>query len=1627
MRNNKTTKGNKRPIKKLIALWVVFAMLVVPFASHVGKKEGAKAAPSDIVYCSSVGTVTYNPSVSITKSSAEADADIDNHNTEYDVYLVKNAQKLSLAVSQGSNYAPANTYSYVYVEYSPEDIVKNTLDGTETTTALNVAPGDSVDVTEVENDKKYGIYAKWTSAGTQKAFQLQCVVNVHRVTFSSADGIYDSTETIELSDSQIVSSAKLKAAVENVDKVSNATVNYYVSKDDLTADKKTVASSYNRTLNTIDCTDANICNRTVYAYAAIIDNRGTETDTDDVVLAYEKLGSVFITNDTTPPDILNPVIEKSNDSSTWTSDENSFTDTDGVYYGNSAHYRYVVTCTDPHIDGQTEVGLADTNPVMIQFGSDSPVAMTYDSTEGKYVYKLDSTSPYLDGTTSVKVTACDKANNSATPVDLKKIKHVQSGTKVTGQKFEDNTWDGTSSLVYYNTSKTLVVTLETTLDNIGSVKIENGSEVYAIAPNAEGTNRIVVGDPTEKRVRLITAEFVVPKSADTNEILDGYSIVAYTNDATPSAVTTDDNSLKKLHYDKTKPYISIDDSYIAILNDSSVWENVAGAKYTEGVAAYVSELNKQYRYYVKVTDAETYASGMDGVYCENNTPFTKDTTNEGWWYYDIPLSGLDGGATYSLSFYGKDSAGNVTDVTRLRDVRKIRDDLIVNHPVITDNNNTDVTLDVASGKYTNGKLKMSVNVTSAYTINSVELKGDGYTKEATIPSTQNKNSDNRYDITVTFDLPEDNLNAFFDSLCIEAKDDRTPETIVRYPDSPNNIGSILYDCTRPGLNPISALDTNKWYHEYDFVCEISSGSQTVESDIDTASYMLGACDGEVGQNVALSPSGRSFQSTISIPQSTSVEGTLIEFAARDKCGNVFETTPSYRIKVDGEEPKITLFDVNKKTILSNALEGDVTIRANVSDNLTIASATIRVVGPDGIDVTKSLCDAGERVGIGKDNSFTLDALLGKKAPDGNYTVTVKVSDKAGNAASDRTISFTVDNTIPVVTAKIAGGTTAGKQPGTNFDGTVCDYFYRSNVPVVLTYEDDNLAASGVTVTDNGNKLKLNWERLGGSNKYQATYTATQEGAHTVKITAKDDAGNDAVAKQVVFIKDITAPTITAVLNGGIVYSEGMGEVDLTSAASLNLSVNDKNEDAQDFHYQLVKTAPDTLPVTADYISTNNRTFAFADEADYLVNAYAIDKAGNKGLIKSVLFRVDTTAPEIKISGAASGSSLNAGTTLTFTMTEAFWKDASGTVTITRKAGDGASESTYKTIDYKPTARTTNISESLTETGEYKVTFTAKDRAGHTSEAATYTVKIDKDKPVITLNGVANNDKTTGEVEFLAQIEDDFYLTKAISIKATRTYLDETTYQEKTEDIKFTGYNAAASDTIIRDTFKEDGFYKIQITCKDAAGNEDTQEVSFTIDKSKPFIDSKVLGAYEGTLTAFAWDYDISDLVYDLTVCDVHMYLNGSEYDGTSEIEDGAYEMKITAEDELGNYVEQIVNFTLDTKAPTFIVTGVEDGEVKNEQYTIEVSLQLDEDVLDSVSLNGSAVEVKDNKASLTVSDKGDYELTMKAHDAAGNEAEKTIRFTYGEKSTWWLYLIIGVAAVLAIGGVIFVVVRKKNN
>lgn len=1606
----KETKSNnsKHPVKKLIALWVVFALLIVPFANHVGDKNGAKAEGGSatggvkVVTDSSVGvTVDVSEKIRINKDDTGAIVTGTSKKTVYLLEGVQSVTKLKLPELKSNATDLALLGAAFYGADKSVD-----LEVTSSLFPLGNNGETDLQANAVKENGKIGIYAR---AKDTDSWKLQCVVNVVCLdtVFTGIAGLYgDNAHTDKLTADRYVNEAYIGVWVDPIDIPPNTSLKYYVKTDNpATSEELVNVASY--TWNSWDfkiSADAENNGKQVYAYAALIDNASSQ------VLEYIDAGTTHISNDAQAPTISKVTEEQSEDGNVYVAFDTGYTDDNGVYYGNKNYYRFTVKVEDVAAENQDASGVKNVT-AYLNGDTSKPFLASKNAITGNYEITIQKTD-LAEGDNTITVTAEDnKGNKSETFTYPVKLHQVTDSTEIKSVKFLGEDGDLLISDAIIREPKTIEITLEST-KNVGKVEVKSGDDV-SFADVAPVTNAESV-----KRVYSVTAKIQIPTDANiASTNFSGLKIAVYEKDT--NTILLDNKSIKDIMYDATAPEVK-NPVIQKKKNGSSTWEDVADGSLETAI---VTELDTEYRYMVEVTDD---LSGVAKVSSDKGD-FTFESGNK--YVFNIPSGELNVTLPYSVAVSAIDNAGNPSTTLTLRGVTKIDDTLRVDNCVIIDAAGNDVTSDVLAGKNTNKKYQLQVTASSAYVVKKFELIAGGTNDQVkdVADSDNDKNLDShRYSTTVKFELPaKTNINAQLDSMYLNVTDGNAQK--IRYPqDASKTLGTILYDRTNPTVS-INEANDSTWYKEYTINYTITSGDNGVESPLANAGYSLAGSKANVtDKEIALNGTQTSVNGTIAIPESAGITGTSLVFNAQDASENLLPNN-LYKIKVDKTNPKAEL-TVNGKTNITQPLDGEVLIKTTVSDNLTINQATITVKGPD-IDVTTNLSGAKELVNVSQENSFTLNNLIGKKAADGDYTVTVNVSDKAGNIDS-KTMKFRVDNTIPVVTAKISGGTTAGKQPGKNFDGTVCDYFYRSNVTVELTYEDENISASGVRVTDNNNVVNVTWQRIGTSNKYRASYVSTGIGARVIKINAQDDAGNNAAEKQVVFIKDTEAPNIAAVINGGMVYSENMGVVDLTSDATVAFSVSDANEDVHDFNYQLIKTVPDQLPVTADVLKTDNRVFGYTDEADYQVKVYSVDKAGNRSAERNVQFRVDKTAPELQITGTASGSTLNAGTTLTFSMTEAFWWDASGTITITRKANDSVAEAAYKTIDFKPTARVTTMTETLSETGEYQVTFTGKDRAGHTAEATSYTVRIDTGKPIITLSGVSNNDKTTKQVEFQAQIEEDFYLTKSVTIQATRTYLDPTSYKEKTEDLQITGYNPTAATTLIRNTFTEDGIYKIQINCKDAAGNEDTQEVSFTIDKTKPVIDPKVMSAYEGTLTSFAWDYDLNDIIYDLTVCDAHMYLNGSEYDGTSEVEDGAYEMKITAEDELGNATEKTVNFNLDTKAPTFIVTGVEDGEIKNEQYDINVSLQLDEDTLDEVTLNGSPVEIKDNAAAITVTEKGDYKLTMKAHDDAGNEAEQTISFTYGEKSHVLLYVLIGVGVLAVLGGGIAIILaakKKKNN
>jgi hypothetical protein len=1368
------------------------------------------------------------------------------------------------------------------------------------------------------------------------------------------------------------------------------------------------------------------------AYAADGDYTITVTAQDK---AGNKAKSQTITFrlDNTDPVVKAEIIEGT------VSDKHLRSDKADVYYSSDVTVKFTVKDTNitaDELNGNvaSSIVLSVADAVASSFDAAGKSGALNDSltwTEGDeadtYVATLKFTAEQWH---NISISVKDKSGNlssvSSLKFDIDKTNPKISGITLNGTKYTDKT-----GIVYLDKTAELVVdTTDTNNDkkdfNLSvSKKLPDGKGGYK---DAVVTESVVTG--TEKTSTQYTYSFTYTEEGE-------YEINVYTVDLAGNVSVT---KTVTFVVDETAPAAPA----VVLQQNRGTAENPVWTDYT---SLYIDTDSTHYQYRYKITgvtdgngpnlDEDTAANTVkvaSGSTWASDSRGTVTKDADGYYVYSFNdtdkknINALSDSETYQNYVVVKDRSGNETYV-KLPELKKMN--VSINFGTAELKNSAGVTKHFTDTNLSvNDTYKLSITVTTGNPVSAgnviLRKTGDnGDVTEFTINSksafeTTDVSGDGRFITNLVFDIPGTvigqgtDLNELYSNMTLYVTDNETHTNKI-------TLGKLIYDNSAPYVNVLE-YSTAAWVKAADatLTYEVVSGSNSVESVLNSASYTLAGTTVDITPKAASSTTGRN---TVTMPETVDpTKGTSISFTAVDNSGNTLTTLNgtkpnSVTMFVDGHNPEITEFTVDGLTSFSVPLGGVPTIYTSFKDNLALDRVEATVVYPDGTSTvyTKSY-GAKDGLGVDVSGSYTFNlASTNGYAADGDYQITVRAYDKAGNVSSARTLSFRVDNTNPVVDLAISGGTQGGKQP--RADGT--DYYYRSDVTVSFAVDEENFNASGVTVTDTlggqTTPVSVAWSHVG--DRYVAAATFSSEGAHVISIGAADMTGNAATGKSISFCLDKTAPVVSLALDG-LAYNESTGVVYLTADASVTAAVADMTEDAGDLNIQIIETKPDQSAGNPSYVQTSNRSFGFSDEADYTVNFYAIDMAGNQSATRTVTFRVDKTVPELSITGTPGGGTTANATTVTFTLNEAFWWDAGGSVSIYRKAGDGKDEALYKTIDINPTAYSSSVTESLSDTGVYRLEFTANDKVGHTTETS-QSFTIDRDAPVVTLQGVNNYDITNDSVSFMAQVEDDFYSSKHVTI-----YGSVVDSSGKSNTIDFGTYNNSGNPTIINRQFSEDGIYDIEVVSEDAAGNSQTNKIHFTIDKSDPEIGD--LSAYDGTiLNEFNWDIDLEDLVSDLTVCDIHMYLNGSEYDGVSDIEDGSYTLLITAEDELGHYVEKSVSFVLDTKAPVFIVTGVEDGEVKNEQYSIGVSLQLSEDTLKEVTLNGTAVDISDNTASLTVDSKGEYVLAMKAVDEAGNEASQKINFTYGEKaSKWWIWLIVaGVAA----AGFFFIILAKRRK
>ncbi len=453
--------------------------------------------------------------------------------------------------------------------------------------------------------------------------------------------------------------------------------------------------------------------------------------------------------------------------------------------------------------------------------------------------------------------------------------------------------------------------------------------------------------------------------------------------------------------------------------------------------------------------------------------------------------------------------------------------------------------------------------------------------------------------------------------------------------------------------------------------------------------------------------------------------------------------------------------------------------------------------------------------------FTTAALA-----DGAHTVTVRVTDAAGNSAS-ASRAFTVDTVAPTVTI------TGGPSGATNV-ATPSFTFTTGGAPTSTQCRIDAAAYANC------------------ASPYVAA--ALADGAHTFSVQVTDAAGNSASASRA-FTVDTVAPTVT--ITGGPSGATNVATPSFTFTTGGAPTSTQCRIDAAAY-----------TNCTSPYVAA-----ALADGA-HTFSVQVTDAAGNNATA-SQAFTVDTVAPTVTITAGPSGATNDTTPTFTFTTggaptttqcridsaalvncaatyTPAALSNAAHTfyVTVTDAAGNSATASRAFTVDTVaptvtitggPTGATNDTTPTFTFTtgGAPTTTQCRIDSAALVNCAATYTPAALSNAAhtfYVTVTDAAGNSATASRAFTVDTVAPTVTITggpTGATNDTTPTFTFTTGGAPTTTRCRIDSaalVNCASSYT---PAALANGAHTFYVTVTDAAGNSATASRNFTVDTVAP--------------------------------------------------------------------------------------------------------------------------------------------------------------------------------------------------
>ncbi|ECD8997257.1 non-fimbrial adhesin SiiE [Salmonella enterica] len=622
--------------------------------------------------------------------------------------------------------------------------------------------------------------------------------------------------------------------------------------------------------------------------------------------------------------------------------------------------------------------------------------------------------------------------------------------------------------------------------------------------------------------------------------------------------------------------------------------------------------------------------------------------------------------------------------------------------------------------------------------------------------------------------------------------------------------------------------------------------------------------------------------------------------------------------------------------------------------------------------------------------------------DGQYTLTVEATDKAGNTVT-KTIDFAVDTTLSVPVIVLDSADDTGIQ-GDNMTNSTQPTF-------ALQHIDDDAVRVTVSVEHGG--VTTTFDATKGTGGWSFTPTgAWADGDYTLSVSVEDKAGNTSHSASLT----VTVDTQIAINNIELVNDSGIPNDNLTNNVRPHFQVTVPTDvnvvrlsiDGGKTWFNATQSA---TPGAWDYIWPDD-----VADGGYTLTVEATDKAGNK-TTQELDFTIDTTLSVPTLSLDSADDSGIAGDNITNVKTPGFTlnnidTDVSRVTVEVMHNGIKQEVPLVQTGGQWRFAPTSDWAD-----GDYILTVKVEDRAGNVKQSAPLTVTVDThiaiDRIELVNDSGIPGDNLTNEARphFQVTVPADVNGVR-LSIDGGKTWFDAT--QSATPGVwDYTWLTNVAN-----------GPHPLMVEASDKAGNKTTQKLDFIIDTmlSEPTItlDSADDSAAGDNITNVKMpgftlgniDADVTKVVvtvaHDGKNQQIELIKNGGVWRFTpgAAWTDGDYTLTVKVEDKAGNTnYSAPLTVTIDTQTSIDRIELLNDTGIVGDNLTNEARPQFHITVPTDVNSVQLSLDGGINWVNATLTSDGvweyiwptdlvenTYTLTVKATDVAGNTATETLNF-----------------------------------